>query len=74
MDVPLKCMKQCQKSLNYVKQVITSSPILVYPDLDKQYYMYTDSSKHSQSRILIQDHEQVKEDGTIANLPHPIAL
>ena len=61
-----------QKSIDYVKQVLTSSPILVYPDLDKRYYLLTDSSKHSWSGILILYHENVKEDGTIVNVPHPI--
>ena len=40
-------MKQCQNSLDYVKQLTTSSPTLVYPDIDKQYYLFTDSSKPS---------------------------
>ena len=34
-NIPFKWMKLCQKSLDYVKQVITSSPTLVYHDLDK---------------------------------------
>ena len=53
------------KSLDYVKQVITSSPILLYPDPDKQYYWYSDSSKHSWSGIHIQCHEQLREHGTV---------
>ena len=39
-NTPYKWTKQCQKSLDYVKQVITISPILVYPGLDKQYYLF----------------------------------
>ena len=65
-------MSQCQKNLDYVKQVITSSPILVYPYSDKQCYLFTDRSKHSWSGILMQYHEQVQEDRTIVNIPHPI--
>ena len=41
------------KSVDYVKQVRTSSPILVYPDPDKQHYLFTDSTKHDWSGILI---------------------
>ena len=66
--VPFKWTKQCPKSLDYV----TSSPILVYPDSDKQYYLFTSSSKHYGVGVLLQYQEQVKEDGTIANVPHPI--
>ena len=70
--VPFKLMEQCQESLDYVKQVITTNPILVYPDPDKQYYLFTDSSKHSWSGILIQHTEQVKEDGTKFKVPYYI--
>ena len=35
MNVPLKWNKQCQESLDYIKQVMTTSPILVYSDPDK---------------------------------------
>ena len=50
-NVPLRWTEQCQKSLDYLKQVITMNPILVYPD--KQYYLFMDSSRHSCSGILI---------------------
>ena len=52
------------KVLDYVKHIIITSPILVYPDLVMQYCLFTDSSRHSCSGILIQYIEQVKEDGT----------
>ena len=71
-NVPFKWMEQCQKSLDYIKQVITTNPILVYPDPDKQYYPFMDSSKHSQSNILVQYTEHLREDGTILKVPHPI--
>ena len=64
--------KTCQKSLYYINQVITMNLILVYPDPDKQYYLFTDSSKHSWSDILIQYIEQVREDCTKLKVPHPI--
>ena len=37
--VPFKWTKQCQKSLDYVKQVITTNSIFVYSDPDKKYYI-----------------------------------
>ena len=56
-----------------MKQVITSSPILVYPDPNKQFYLFTVSSKkNSWSGISIQYQEQIKEDGTAVKVPHAI--
>ena len=34
-NAAFKWTKQCQKSLDYVRQHITTSPILVYPDPEK---------------------------------------
>ena len=56
----------------YQTTYITASPILAYPDPDKQYNVFTGSSKHSWSGIFIQYDEQTKEDGTKLNIPHPI--
>ena len=50
---PFKWTKQCQKSLDYIEQVITINPILVCPDPDKQYHLFMDSNKHLWSGILI---------------------
>ena len=54
-----------------MKQVIISGPILVYPNPIKQENMFSDSSIHSWSGILMQYHDQVKEDETIVYLPFP---
>ena len=70
--VPFKWTKQCHKSLDNIQQVITTNPILVYPDPDKQYYLFTDSSKHSWSGILVQYTKQIREDGTKFKIPHSI--
>ena len=59
-------------SLDYVKQIKTTSSILAYLDPDKQYYLFTDSSKHSWNGILVQYDKQMKEDGTKLNTPYPI--
>ena len=53
------------------RTIITTNPILAYPDPDYQYYLFTDSSKHSWSGILVQHTEQMKEYGTILNIPYP---
>ena len=38
-NIPFKWTKQCQRSLDYVMQVIATNPILVYPDPDTQYFL-----------------------------------
>ena len=57
-NIPFKWMEQCQKSLDYIKHVITTNPIFIHPDLDKQYYLFAERSKHSWSGIPIQYTEQ----------------
>ena len=44
-NVSFKWMEQCQKTLDYIKLVITTNPVLVYPDPDKQCYLFMDRSK-----------------------------
>ena len=70
--MPFKWTDQCQKSLDYVKQITTTSPTLAYPDPEKQYYLFTDSSKHSMDEMLVQHDEQTKDNDTKLNIPHPI--
>ena len=71
-NVPFKWTKQCQKSFDYVKKVSTTNPILVYPDPDKQYYLFMDSSQQLWSGNLVHYTEQAKEDSTKCKVPHPI--
>ena len=66
MDLPMS------QSLDYIKHIIMTSPILAYYDPDKQYYLFTESSKHLLSVILVQYTEQEQENGTKLNLSHPI--
>ena len=67
-NIPFKWTEECQKCLDYIKLIITTSPILAYPNLDKRYYLFMDSSKHSWSGVLVQYHEQKQEDCTILNV------
>ena len=59
-----KWTDECQKCLGYMKQILTTSPILAYPDPNKQYYLFMDSSKISRSGVLVQCSEQEQENGT----------
>ena len=63
-NIPFKWTDQCQRSLEYIKQVITTKPILIYPNPNKQYYLFMVSSKHSWSGNFVQYSEQAKDDGT----------
>ena len=71
-NIPFKWTKQCQRRLDYVKQVITTNPILVYPNPDKQYHLFMDSNKYFWNGILIQYTEQIREDSTKLKVPLPI--
>ena len=81
MTIPLKlrkCSIQMDRAmpgnLDYIKQVITTNPILVYSDPDKQYYLSMDSSKHCWNGIFVQYTEQAREDGTKFKVPPPYHL
>ena len=62
-SVPFRWTDPSQRSLDYIKQVIATNPILVYQGPNKQYYLSTDSSKHSWIGILVQYTEQKKDSG-----------
>ena len=42
-----------KKGVEYIKEVITTNPILIFVDPNKQYYLLMDSSKHPWCGILI---------------------
>ena len=71
-NISFKLMERCKNSLDYIKQVIFTIPILVYSEPDKQYYLFIDSSKHSWSGILVQYTEKIKENDIKLKVPHPI--
>ena len=50
-----------QTSLNTIKHAITNSSVLIYPDPNKQYHLFTDASNHMWSGVLTQTREILKE-------------
>ena len=60
------------KNLEDTKQVITTNPLLIYPDPNKHYYLFTDSSKILLEWNLMQYSEQTKDNGTKIKMPYPI--
>ncbi|GBN71653.1 Retrovirus-related Pol polyprotein from transposon 297 [Araneus ventricosus] len=47
----------CEKSFNNLKQALTSSPILTYPQTDKDFILDTDASNEGIGAVLSQDIE-----------------
>src|SRR5271163_4090035 len=45
------------KSFNLIKDTLTTAPVMVRPDFDKTFKMYTDASKYGLGSILAQDHD-----------------
>ena len=56
---------QCEKSFQKIKEMLISSPVLVPPDLDKEFFLWVDASEDGFGAIM----EQNGEDG----LRHPVA-
>ena len=46
---------QCQSSFDYLKQSLTSVPLLAYPDPNKPYTLYTDASNSCIGACLTQE-------------------
>ena len=45
----------CQLSFNTIKAALTKSPILIFPDPNVPYILFTDASMHSWSGVLAQE-------------------
>ena len=61
----------CEKSFRLLKQMIIQEPILVYPDPNKPYVLFTDVSKYAWSCILTQEYTHIIE-GKEKKILHPI--
>ena len=46
----------CQQNFDLLKNALTTEPILVYPDPNKPYVLFTDASKYAWSCVLTQEH------------------
>ena len=54
-DVKFEWTTTRHTAFQTLKQCLMTSPILVYLDPNKDYYLFTDASKHTWSAILMQD-------------------
>ena len=64
-DAPFVWTGSCEEAFNQLKNLLTTAPILVYPDFEKEFFLETDASGSGLGAVLT----QVQEDG----LHRPIA-
>lgn len=64
-DVPFQWTPACQQSFEILKDLLTTTPVLAYPDFTKEFELHTDARGEGVGAIL----EQVQEDGQL----HPVA-
>ena len=61
----------CQENFDLLKNALATEPILVYPNPNKPYVLFTDASKYASSCVLTQEHTHVIKDQEVKVL-HPI--
>ena len=54
-NVPFVWDQKCQDSLDLAKEILTSPPVLVYPDPNEKYHLFTDASNFTWSVALTQE-------------------
>ena len=70
-DVDFEWTEICQKSFELLKNKLFEAPILQYPDPNKPYVLFTDTSKYAQSCVLTQECTHIIE-GKEKKVLHPI--
>ena len=65
-DVPFVWTKACEGAFVCLKELLTSPPVLAYPDFSKPFMLHTDASGTGLGAVL----EQVQDDGNL----HPVAF
>ena len=48
---------KCQESFQTLKDALSTSPILAFPNLEKKFYVYTDASDIAVGAVLVQEQE-----------------
>ena len=61
----------CQQNFDLLKNALTTKPILFYPDPNKPYVLFTDTSKYAWLCVLTQEHSHIMDNEEIKIL-HPI--
>ena len=63
--------KDCQNAFEYLKESLSVVPLLTYPDVNKDYILYTDASDCAVGSVLTQMHEE-KINGEVSVEERPI--
>ena len=72
--VKFEWTQERQVAFDMLKDYLTKSPIPIYLDPNKAYYLFTDASKFMWSAILMQEHSTQEDDGQICTQLHPITF
>ena len=60
-DCPFDLSDDCQKVFDSIKQRLLQVPILRYADVNKEFFLYTDSSSYSVGYLIGQTDDEGKE-------------
>ena len=60
-NVQLKWTSQCQTAFDHLKQCLTTSPVLAFPDFNKTFILDTDTSDAGMGAVLSQLDDNNKE-------------
>ena len=70
-DVPFEWTPICQESFELLKTSLMTEPILIYPDPNYPYMLFTDASKYAWACVLTQ--EKIHQiEGKEVKILHPI--
>ena len=71
-DCEFELTKQCDISVQMLKDTLCLAPILKYPDTSKPYTLYTDASKYGWAGVLTQSHT-LTMDGKTITMDYPVS-
>ena len=71
---PVTWTPECEKAFIQIKQLLTSSPVLLMPDMNKPYRIETDSSDYGIGAVLLQPADESTDlKSTTTTTWHPVA-
>ena len=65
-DIKFEWTPECQESLDILKEKMVTTPILVFPDQNKEFHVHVDASSIALGIVLAQS--------GVGNIDHPIAF
>ena len=58
-DTKFKWTEECETSLQELKKRLTTTPVLILPDIRKEFQVYFDASRRGLGSVLMQDRRVV---------------